>query len=50
MLFSVALACLLAAAQALIPVEEGVLVLGSDNFQDALDTHPLLLVEFYAPW
>lgn len=30
--------------------EENVLVLNGKNFQEALDTFPWLLVEFYAPW
>lgn len=34
----------------LIAVEDGVLVLTEDNFQTALESNPLLLVEFYAPW
>ena len=34
----------------LIAVEDGVLVLTEENFQSALDSNPLLLVEFYAPW
>jgi len=33
-----------------IPKEEGVLVLGDDNFEEALIQHPTMLVEFYAPW
>jgi protein disulfide-isomerase A1 len=37
-------------AKSEIEVEDGVLVLTMDNFQDALTAHPLLLVEFYAPW
>lgn len=30
--------------------EDGVLVLNENNFQLALQTYPLLMVEFYAPW
>merc|ERR1711892_1069405 len=33
-----------------IPMEEGVMVLGNDNFQAALDANSMDLVEFYAPW
>jgi len=41
---------LVATAQCEIELEEGVLVLTGDNFQEALDANPILLVEFYAPW
>lgn len=39
-----------AAAEDDFPLEEGVLVLGDDNFQAAVDANQFMLVEFYAPW
>ncbi|CAM9995621.1 unnamed protein product, partial [Discosporangium mesarthrocarpum] len=33
-----------------IAEEDNVLVLTADNFQEAIDEHSTLLVEFYAPW
>jgi hypothetical protein len=33
-----------------ITEEDGVLVLGEENFDHAISTHNNILVEFYAPW
>lgn len=33
-----------------LPEEDDVLVLDQNNFEEALDTYPDILVEFYAPW
>ncbi|XP_072318311.1 protein disulfide-isomerase [Eucyclogobius newberryi] len=45
-----ALLCALAVARAEITEEEDVLVLKKSNFDEALQAHPNILVEFYAPW
>jgi len=44
------IAVLGAFAQAEIPLEEGVMVLGGDNFEEAKAANSAMLVEFYAPW
>lgn len=46
----VALLGVLLHATVSFPVEDGVLVLDDDNFDDAVSQHEFLLVEFYAPW
>jgi protein disulfide-isomerase A1 len=40
----------LAVASAAISKEGGVLVLDDSNFDEAMETFPQMLVEFYAPW
>ncbi|OQR89966.1 disulfide-isomerase [Thraustotheca clavata] len=39
-----------AAVRGAIEEEDDVLVLTDDNFEEAINTHDTLLVEFYAPW
>ena len=41
---------LIALAQAEITEEDGILVITSENFQEAIDKHKFIMVEFYAPW
>ena len=40
----------IAVASAVIPTEDGVLVLDDTNFEEASNTYDALLVDFYAPW
>ncbi|MEQ2162233.1 Protein disulfide-isomerase [Goodea atripinnis] len=50
-MFKFWLLCTLAvASRADIAEEEDVLVLKKSNFDEALQAHPNILVEFYAPW
>ncbi|XP_072240292.1 protein disulfide-isomerase [Leuresthes tenuis] len=50
-MFKFLLLCTLAvASRAEIAEEEDVLVLKKSNFDEALQAHPNILVEFYAPW
>ena len=51
--FSRVVVCLVAAlavVSAVIPTEDGVLVLDDTNFEEASNTYEALLVDFYAPW
>ena len=44
------LVALVAAVNAQFPDENGVLVLGDDNFDAALGKYEYVLADFYAPW
>jgi hypothetical protein len=43
-------ALVVALARSEIAIEDGVLVLGDSNFEEATAAHSQMLVEFYAPW
>ncbi len=43
-------ALVVAMARSEIAIEDGVLVLGDNNFEEATAAHSQMLVEFYAPW
>ncbi|XP_059904138.1 protein disulfide-isomerase isoform X1 [Gadus macrocephalus] len=50
-MFKLFLLCALAVAvRSEVPEEDDVLVLKKSNFEEALQAHPNILVEFYAPW
>lgn len=39
-----------AAADQQLRLDEGVLILQDDNFEQAMDTFDVMMIEFYAPW
>ena len=41
---------IVATARSELVDDQGVLVLDTENFEEAIDTHEFILVEFYAPW
>ena len=46
----ICLVAVIAVVSAVIPTEDGVLVLDDTNFEEASNTYEGLLVDFYAPW
>ena len=49
-IFAILLCSLVVLIKAAITKEGEVLILDQKNFDEAISTHPLILVEFYAPW